>query len=183
MAQAVFSFVGGTTGRWQITHMAAVIGAPLEAVSRLDILNVALASLPNGAAWMLRGETDDAQYMHPVERAALAALQPPLDRAEATCAALIPIKKATRWWALTQHERRTIFEEQAHHMEIGMQYLPAVARRLHYCRDLNTPFDFLTWFEYAPEHADAFEVLTSRLRATEEWGYMEREIDIRLTRL
>jgi hypothetical protein len=40
-----------------------------------------------------------------------------------------------------------------------MEYLPAVARRLHHSRELGEPFDFLTWFEYAPEHADAFEEL------------------------
>ncbi len=32
-----------------------------------------------------------------------------------------------------------------------MRYLLAVARRLYHCRDLGEPFDFLTWFEYAPQ--------------------------------
>jgi hypothetical protein len=63
-----------------------------------------------------------------------------------------------------------------------MQYLPAVARRLYHGRDLGEPFDFLTWFEYAPRDARAFEELVSRLRATPEWDYVEREIDIRLAR-
>jgi hypothetical protein len=57
-----------------------------------------------------------------------------------------------------------------------------VARRLLHGRDLSEPFDFLTWFEYAPEHAHAFEELVHRLRETEEWTYIEREIDIRLHR-
>ena len=55
-----------------------------------------------------------------------------------------------------------------------------IARRLHHGRDLGEPFDFLTWFEFAPEHASAFEELVDRLRETEEWAYAEREIDIRL---
>jgi hypothetical protein len=38
----------------------------------------------------------------------------------------------------------------------------------------------LTWFDFAPEHASAFEELVLRLRATEEWTYVEREIDLRL---
>ncbi len=63
-----------------------------------------------------------------------------------------------------------------------MEYLPAVGRRLHHSRELGEPFDFLTWFEYAPEHAEAFEEMISRLRKTTEWLYVEREVDIRLSR-
>ena len=65
---------------------------------------------------------------------------------------------------------------------MGLEYLPAVARRLHHSRDLEGPFDFLTWFEYAPRDAEAFEELVGRLRETEEWAYVEREVDIRLAR-
>jgi hypothetical protein len=63
-----------------------------------------------------------------------------------------------------------------------MQYLPAVARRLYHGRDLDEPFDFLTWFEYAPETRLRSRRLVSRLRATPEWDYVEREVDIRLAR-
>lgn len=63
-----------------------------------------------------------------------------------------------------------------------MNYLPAIARRLHHSRDLREPFDFLTWFEFAPEHEADFEALLSNLRATREWTFVEREVDIRLTR-
>jgi chlorite dismutase len=95
---------------------------------------------------------------------------------------LIPIRKTDAWWALAQDERRAIFEDRSRHIGVGLEYLPAVARRLHHCRDLGEPFDFLTWFEYAPEDAGAFEELVRRLRQTEEWRYVDREIDIRLTR-
>jgi len=47
---------------------------------------------------------------------------------------------------------------------------------------LNEPFDFLTWFEYAPDHSAAFDELVLRLRETKEWEYVDREIDIRLVR-
>src|SRR5436853_562536 len=82
-------------------------------------------------------------------------------------AALIPIRKTLAWWALTQDERRDIFEAQSRHIGIGLEYLPAIARRLHHCRDLGPeePFDFLTWFEYAPADAAAFEELVQALRA------------------
>ena len=92
--------------------------------------------------------------------------QEALGRSTARCAALIPIKKSAAWWDLAQDERRAIFEERSRHIGIGLDYLPAVARRLHHSRELAEPFDFLTWFEYAPEHGDAFEDLVRRLRAT-----------------
>src|SRR5439155_21115751 len=111
----------------------------------------------------------------------LVAKQEPLGRGVATRAALIPIRKSGEWWALSQDQRRAVFEESSHHIAIGVEYLPAVARRLHHSRDLGEPFDFLTWFEFAPEDAGAFEELVSRLRATEEWAYVEREVDIRLS--
>ena len=38
----------------------------------------------------------------------------------------------------------------------------------------------LSWFEYTPADAAVFEELVGTLRQTEEWTYVEREIDIRL---
>ena len=102
---------------------------------------------------------------------------------EATCAALIPLTKTAAWWALTQDERREIFEARSSHIATGLRFLPAIARRLHHSRDLGEPFDFLTWFEYAPSDAVAFDELVAALRATEEWDYVEREVDLRLHRL
>jgi hypothetical protein len=57
-----------------------------------------------------------------------------------------------------------------------------VARRLHHCRDLGEtePFDFLTWFEYAPKDETAFNKLLAELRRSPEWAYVDREIDCRL---
>jgi hypothetical protein len=112
------------------------------------------------------------------------AKQPGLGRPEATCAALIPIRKDPSWWGFSQDERRKIFEEQSRHIHVGLQYLPAVARRFHHCRDLgeNEPFDFLTWFEYSPADEAAFNRLVAEFRASVEWKYVDREIDIRLLR-
>jgi hypothetical protein len=75
-----------------------------------------------------------------------------------------------------------VLEDRSHHIATGLEYLPAVARRLYHGRDLGEEFDFLTWFEFAPSDADAFEELVGRLRATEEWAYVDREVDIRLSR-
>lgn len=112
----------------------------------------------------------------------LTAKQAGLGRPDAVHAALIPIRKSARWWALAQDERREIYEERSGHTTIGAEYLPQIARRLHHCRDLGEPFDFLTWFEFAPEHEDAFDHMLSRMRASEEWQYVDREVDIRLSR-
>ena len=112
------------------------------------------------------------------------ALQPPLDRAGARCAVLIPIRKSAAWWVLTQDERRDILEEQSHQVAHGMSALPAVARKLHHCSDLSEtePFDFLTWFEFAPQHAAMFDELTDTLRASPEWPCVERDVEVTLMR-
>ena len=134
--------------------------------------------------WSLRGITSNERYVIREEKNQLASRQQGLGRNEATRAALIPIRKTAAWWALTQDERRGIFEEQSRHTAIGLRYLPAIARRLHHCRDLseNEPFDFLTWFEFAPADEVAFDQLLGELRASAEWNHVEREIDIRLVR-
>ena len=158
-----------------------VTGASLPAVSRLAVSDGSCAG-EAGAAWVLCGVTSDVRYTRRSELETLAVKQAELGRPEATRGALIPITKSQAWWALAQDERRELLEETSRHIAIGLEYLPAIARRLHHGRDLGEAFDFLTWFEYAPQHAAAFEDLVSRLRATPEWDYVKREVDVRLTR-
>ena len=161
-----------------------IAGEPLPATKRLEIASGSEIPSDPHAAWVLRGITSNERYAVHEERSELAAKQQGLGRPETTCAALIPIRKNGAWWALTQNERQSVFEAQSKHAKIGLQYFPELARRLHHCRDLSEsePFDFLTWFEYAPAHEAAFNKLLAALRATEEWKYVEREIDIRLVR-
>ncbi len=180
MANRFFTFIGGTSGRWRITRIASVTGDALPTVRRLDIVNSDVRVLPPEAMWLLRGVTSYERYVTQREKDQLVASQPPLARPEATCAALIPVKKSAAWWQLPQDERRAIFEARSSHVATGLKYLPAIARRLHHCYDLAEPFDFLTWFEYAPAHMGNFEELVQALRRTEEWRYVEREVDIRL---
>lgn len=162
--------------------MEAVAGDGLPAAERLAVIEGAAARAPADARWVLRGVTSNTRYTNRHELHALVAVQQGLARPEATRAALIPIRKTEAWWALAQDERRAILEERSRHIAVGLEYLPAIARRLHHSRELGEPFDFLTWFEFAPEHAGAFEELVRRLRATEEWRYVDREVDIRLSR-
>ncbi len=137
-------------------------------------------ALPDTSAWILRGVTSSERYVTSREHEVLTARQPPLGRPGSTRAALIAIRKTEEWWDLPRDSRREVFEERSHHVATGLEYLPPVARRLHHSRDLGEPFDFLTWFEYAPAAAKAFEELTGRLRDTEEWAYVDREVDLRL---
>jgi hypothetical protein len=180
-----YSFYGGHYGAWRVISQRAVKGEALALAPRIDVTcgeTLAMTALPPGCAWRLRGLTSHVRYAERAEVELLAAKQPPTGRLEATCAALIPIRKNAAWWALAQDERRQIFEAASHHTQLGLDALPAVARRLHHSRDLGEAFDFVTWFEYAPEHAVAFEKLVYQLRATPEWDFVEREIDIRLVR-
>lgn len=178
------SFVGGNAGLWSVLEVTAVVGEPLAVVEKMDVVDEFVPVLPDGAAWILRGVTSNARYITREEKDALLAAQADMGRPQATRAALIPIRKNAAWWDLPQDERRRVFEESSHHVRTGLGYLPAIARRLHHCRDLGNgeAFDFLTWFDYAPEHSQAFEDLVGELRATEEWGFVEREVDIRLAR-
>lgn len=184
MSTRLFTFVGGETGPWRIVKMATISGDPLSTAPRLHVSSGPADLTFPGARWFLRGITSNERYVTRQEKDQLIAKQPTLGRPEAVCAALIPIRKNASWWSLPQDERRRIFEESSKHVKTGLKYLPAVARRLHHCRDLgkDEPFDFLTWFEYAATDSAAFNDLVAELRASEEWVYVERESDIRLVR-
>jgi Chlorite dismutase len=179
MGNNLFNFIGGDRGQWKILSMNTPIGLPLAPASFLEVTQN-LNPNPQDSVWTLKGFTSNVRYAEKAEIEQLTAIQAGLGRAEATRAALIPIRKNADWWVMAQDERRRIFENKSHHTAIGLKYLPEIARKLHHCRDIGEPFDFLTWFEYAPEHSDAFEDLVIALRKTEEWQYVDREIDIRL---
>ncbi len=184
MNQRLFSFIGGSTGPWRIQSIRTIAGDPVAGVPRLDIVSGAVPATLAGVSWVLRGIKSSDRYVTRAEKNELVARQAALGRPEATCAALIPIRKTSSWWALAQDERRQILEERSQHVATGLRYLPAIARGLHHCRDLGEieSFDFLTWFEFAPEHVAAFDELLAELRATEEWRYVDREVDLRLVR-
>lgn len=179
-------FRGDSGGAWRVMSISPVIGETLPPVPSLSVVQgatVALPLLPSSGSWRLAGVASHVRYVERSEKTALVSVQAGLGRREATRAALIPIRKNAAWWDLTQEERRRIFEDKSRHIADSMKYLPAIARQLYHSRDLGEPFDFLTWFEFAPEHADAFEELVATLRSTEEWSFVEREVDVRLERM
>jgi hypothetical protein len=177
----VTTFAGGDRGAWRVVRVEPVTGDALASAVRLDVREDAPTG-PQHATWRLRGVPSYERYVNREEHDRLLKLSPPLGRPAATSAALIPIAKSAAWWDLPQDERRAIFEERSHHIATGLTALPTVARRLYHGRDLGEPFDFLTWFEYSPGDAKAFEALVATLRETSEWAFVEREVDIRLER-
>lgn len=176
-----YQFIGGAAGDWAIGSLTAPCGEGLPCPPRLAI-RTGNDPVQEGAAWCLGGVTSNLRYTLRGEMLALAARGNVTGRPEARHAALIPIRKSAQWWAMAQDERRAVFEEVSRHTSLSLPYLPRIARRLHHSRDLGEPFDFLTWFEFAPEHEAAFDELLGLLRASREWDFVEREVDIRLVR-
>ena len=174
-------FIGGAEGQWRVEQIRSVAGQSLPNVAKLKVIE-GIAPPGDAGTWKLCGVTSNMRYTFRDEANLLSAQEEGLGRPQATMAALIPIRKSAAWWDLAQDERRKIFEEQSRHIAVGLEYLPGIARRLYHCRELAEPFDFLTWFEYPREEAKRFEELVTRLRATPEWRFVEREVDIRLSR-
>lgn len=182
------TFVAGATGDWLVQGVRAIVGEPLPMTAALRRLEGASfvegGSSGGGSAapvWALRGVRSNERYIERAEKTQLGAVQEGLGRPASRVAALIPLRKTAAWWDLPQDERRAIFEAKSRHIAIGSRFLPAIARRLYHSRDLGEPFDFLTWFEFAPADAGAFDELLGLLRETEEWRYVDREVEVRLT--
>ncbi len=182
MTDNIYDFIGDNLGDWKVLKMETIIGEPIENVSFLRIIKTSNLK-SNEGIWALKGLISNLRYTEQQEKEKLVSIQADLGRPSATLAALIPMRKSDAWWTLAQDERRKIFETKSHHTQTGLNYLPAIARKLYHCRDIGEPFDFLTWFEYAPSDSDAFEELVATLRTTEEWKYVDREIDIRLIKV
>lgn len=183
MSNRLWTFEGGSAGEFEIVVARTIIGEGLPSAARLAV-HSGQPSTQTDPAFSLRGVTSNDRYITREEKTQLVELQRALGRPESRLGALIPIKKSQAWWELPQDERRAIFEQRSAHIAIGQRALPNVARRLHHCRDLGgeQPFDFLTWFDFAPGDESAFDELLDQLRATEEWQYVEREVEIRVAR-
>jgi chlorite dismutase len=179
MTNTIFDFVGSNEGDWKVTSMTTLKGEALPPITHLQKIASTLEQTSSGI-WSLKGVISNLRYTEKEDKDKLVAIQEDLGRPQATLAAFIPIRKSEAWWNLAQDERRKIMENKSQHTHIGMKYLPAIARKVFHSRDIGQPFDFLTYFEYAPADADTFEEILFALRSTEEWTYIDREVDIRL---
>ena len=121
MSARLFTFVGGDNGPWRVVSMDTVVGDALADARSLNIVDGATSRASESAKWRLRGVTSNDRYITRQEKAQLVVKQPGLDRPEAGCAALIPIRKTASWWNLTQDERRAIFEESSN--QIGRAHV------------------------------------------------------------
>jgi hypothetical protein len=180
-----YNYVGGSSGAWEVTAFSALRGEPLATVTHVDIVNGRLDRIPAGASWILSGLVRNTRYVTREE------LVPPGKRRFAahspspTCAALIPIRRSAAWWDLDVEARRELQHPQSQRAPFGLQYLQYLSAMIHrwqHRRDLSDQLDNVTWFEYEPRDATAFDDLLADWRASEEWTYIDRECDIRLVR-
>ena len=173
-------FNGGARGNWKVLRQGPIKGAGLASVTFVERGAKAVA----GAAWALSGVTSNLRYTNAAEKKVLDATPSVLARSGATRAALIPITKSAAWWGMAQDERRAVLEDKSRHIAIGSDYLSVVSRQLVHCRDqAGAEFDFLTWFEFKPEDEGRFDELLMKLRVTPEWGFIEREVELRLEKV
>lgn len=174
------AFNGGTQGNWKVLHQGPIKGTGLAYVAFVERSTTAGA----GAVWTLSGVTSNLRYTNASEKKVLDATPSVLAKPDATRAALIPITKSAAWWGMAQDERRTVLEDKSRHIAIGSDYLSVVSRQLVHCRDQpGAQFDFVTWFEFKPEDESRFDELLLKLRATAEWGFIEREVELRLEKV
>lgn len=173
-------FVARETGFWQMEEIRAIAGEGLAFASSLDVVDGDDKTSRENVRWVLRGTAGNLRYTTRSERDRLDEHQRAPRNGGTRRAVLIAICKSGQWWSMAQDERRAIIQEKSAHFEIGMDYLPAVERRLYHSRELGEPFDFVTWFEFQEGDTPGFDALLSRLRATDEWRFVTREVEIRL---
>lgn len=132
------------------------------------------------------GATTHAVYTDSATRAELAQIS--LGES-GPVAVLIPIRKSAEWWALGREQRQAYVMEGAPngHLAIGKRYAGRIYRRLYQARYLpGSEWDFLTYFEFPVSETDSFRQLLGSLRDRDdnpEWAYVDRELEIWMTRL
>src|SRR5262249_56150976 len=138
LGDRLVQFVGGKTGVWRVLAIRQVQGDVLPQVERIAVCRGDESS-PLESQWTLSGVISNIRYVERGEQQELTLKQAPLGRSGATMAALIPIRKTTAWWNLTQEERRNIFEKKSHHLPEGLRYLPPPPRHPYHTPHLPQP--------------------------------------------
>jgi chlorite dismutase len=180
----ITSFIGASTGQWKVLSIKTIVGSALPIVDYVStVKGVVNLDLQSTSSWIIKSFTSNLRYTKRDEKQELNEKSRTLGNPEFNHAAMIPIKKSEAWWQLAQDERRKIFEEDSKHIQSSTRYLPFISRQLHHSRDLGEDFDFVTWFEFSSKHDEEFNSLCYTLRKTEEWKYVDREIDIRMVKV
>jgi hypothetical protein len=172
---------------YELERMNAVRGAlapGIEVGRRLWRLE-ATGRLPVAAAPFI-GATTHLLYTDSAVRSELARISSP---ESGPVAVLIPIRKNAEWWGLAREQRQALMMGGAPHghLAIGQRYAARIYRRLYHARYLpGSEWDFLTYFEFPTDATAAFQELLGALRDVEqnpEWAFVDREIELWMTRL
>jgi hypothetical protein len=180
--EVLLNYIGGSTGSWHVNSVTTHAGAPLKTATHVEIVKGRACRPPMASSWVLRGVVRNTRF---VTREELPSLDPQFLKpgpVHSSCAALIPIRKSAAWWNLEHDERQEIVDARSRQLGRGMRFLPAIARRFLYGRDLGEPFDMVTWFEYSSRDQSIFDDLAGALRSSIEWQYIERDVEIRLVK-
>jgi Chlorite dismutase len=171
---------------YEVDRLEAVRGAlpPVEPGCRLWRVEAA-GRLPIPDAPFIAA-TAHVAYTDSVTRGDLASISSP---ESGPVAVLIPIRKTAEWWALGREQRQAYVMEGAPrgHLAIGRRYAARIYRRLYHARYLpGSEWDFLTYFEFPARETEAFCDLLAALRDPDqnpEWTFVDREVEIWMTRL
>jgi hypothetical protein len=168
------------------------IGPDLEAMLRIESAEpVHLPGIDPGHVF--RGTAQHLNYTAAPQRADLEARSRPPIESPGTVCVMIPIAKSPAWWKLTPDERTACFQQASQHHQhaaIGAPYVERIYRKLYHSRynggpESPIPYDFVTYFEFEPEHTQAFQDLLTGLRDTNlnpEWAYVEHEFEVWMLR-
>jgi hypothetical protein len=153
-------FIAGDTGDLLVERITAICGESLpEAKSLLRVEGSEFVAAP-GAVFTLDGVRSHERYVERAERdSAGGRSRGPRAPGQPLCSADSHPEVRGRGG----RSRRTSGAPSSRHAritpEVGLRYLPAIARRLYHSRDLGGPFDFLTFFEFGEADASAFDDL------------------------
>jgi hypothetical protein len=180
---------GGRVDRYRVDAVERRAGDGVAVEPGMTVIRVeAPGPLPRlGRAFQATGVVQHVLYTDAEKRKELAAISA---GERGPRAVLIPISKSEAWWALAQDERDRFFRragERPGHVEIGARHAPSIFRRLYQARyQPGSEWDFLTYFEFAEADAAGFRALLAALRdpaLNPEWGFVERETEIWMTRV
>ena len=196
----VRSLIQGRNGGIACYEIERVVSIKGEIPSRLDPgwnmlriensvpIRFSTEALLDSTVEILHGVTKHHFYTHKDQRELLnqRSCLPPASGIEKT-AVLIPITKSAEWWQMAQDERQAHFQRQSAdregHTDIGLRYADKIFRKLYHCRysETQTPYDFLTYFEFCKSDSGDFMKLLENLRDPKlnpEWSYVTSEFEI-----
>jgi hypothetical protein len=181
--------VDGGLSTYKVEEVQTVSGRPLPIAPGWQVTRVeSLARIPSYPCDLcLQGVGQHLSYTSARDRQRLAGMSLPN---AGPLAVVVTVSKSAAWWGLAQDERQTYFRNATSgnegHVAIGERYASKISRRLYHGRYLpGSEWDFITYFEFAEEHATGFRKLLAALRdrrRNPEWAFVERESEVWMRR-